>query len=147
MPGLLGGLRLATYRADADSDLAVFQLCRKIRTFETVVIEDGRHGRLARGGHERPEVSIGFAMLDPSLPCRRPPLKWLYGGFRGGHLQGGQPAAVFYPLGQPMPYASERRRRENESEEATGVATGVVRADLEWRFCTVLRGVSNWRQQ
>jgi hypothetical protein len=39
------------------------------------------HGRMARGGHELPKVSLGPAMPYISTPCRRPPLKRSYGCF------------------------------------------------------------------
>jgi hypothetical protein len=63
--------------------------------------------RISRGGHELPEVSLGPAMPYPSMPCGWPPLKRPYGCLGRGRLQReGGPAAVFYPLGHPTPYAS-----------------------------------------
>jgi hypothetical protein len=58
----------------------------------------------------------GVAMESPrfhlGLPCPtllrlacRQPLKRPYGCFRGSQPEGGQPAAVFYPLGQSTPHA------------------------------------------
>jgi hypothetical protein len=57
------------------------------------------------GGHGLSKVSVAPAMPSLSTPCGQLPLKWPYTSFRGGHSQGGQPAAVFYPLGYPMLYA------------------------------------------
>jgi hypothetical protein len=48
-----------------------------------------RHGRLTRGGHGLPRVSPGPFYA----------------------LQGGRPAAGFYPFGHPTPYAYEERGR------------------------------------
>jgi hypothetical protein len=56
---------------------------------------------MARGGHGLPKVSLGPAMLYPSMPCG-----WPYDNFRDGRQHSGQPATIFYPLGYPMPYAS-----------------------------------------
>jgi hypothetical protein len=56
-------------------------------------------------GHGLPKVSLGPTMPYPSTPCKRPPLKRLYGCFRGGHPQDKQPVTFFYPLGLPTPYA------------------------------------------
>jgi hypothetical protein len=47
------------------------------------------HGRMARGGHGFPKVSLGPAMPDPFRPCRWAILE----------------TAVFYPFGHPTPYA------------------------------------------
>jgi hypothetical protein len=40
------------------------------------------------------------------MPCRQPPLRRRRGRFRGGHSQCGRFAAVFNPLGHPIPYAA-----------------------------------------
>jgi hypothetical protein len=61
---------------------------------------------MERGGHGLPRVSQGLATPYPSMPCGRPPLKRLYGCFRGGYPQSGRPAAIFFLLGHPIPYAS-----------------------------------------
>jgi hypothetical protein len=55
---------------------------------------------MASGGHGLPIVSPGLAMPDPSMPCGR-----ATPGTALWPLQGGQPAAVFYPFGHPTPYA------------------------------------------
>jgi len=39
---------------------------------------------MARGGHGLPKVSLEPAMLYPSTPCKRPPLKRPYSHFRDG---------------------------------------------------------------
>jgi hypothetical protein len=62
-------------------------------------------GRMEKGGHRLPKVLLGPAMPDPFMRCGWTQLKWLYGRFRGGHPQGERPAAVFYPLEHPTPYA------------------------------------------
>jgi hypothetical protein len=68
-----------------------------------ITLESPRiYGRMAWGGHGLPQVSLG---PYPSRPCERPPLKRPYKHFKGGRRQGRQPAAVFYPLGHPTPYA------------------------------------------
>jgi hypothetical protein len=56
---------------------------------------------MARGGHGLHNVSLGLAM-----PYLFTPLKWPYGRFRGGSLQGKRLAAIFYRLGHPTLYAS-----------------------------------------
>jgi hypothetical protein len=48
-------------------------------------------------------------------PCRWPPLKRPYNRSRGGRPKGGRPAAFFYPLEYPMPYASGGRRRRRSA--------------------------------
>jgi hypothetical protein len=53
--------------------------------------EDQRHGRMARGGHGLPKVSVGLAMPDPSTPC-------------------GRPAAICHPFGHPMPYVYDQKK-------------------------------------
>jgi hypothetical protein len=55
--------------------------------------------RISRGDHELHIVSLRLIMPYTSMPCGRPPLKKPNSSFRGCHLQGGCPAAVFYPLG------------------------------------------------
>jgi hypothetical protein len=51
----------------------------------------GRHGRMARGGHGLPKVSLGPAMSYLSTPCGRATPETV--------LQ------VFYTFGYPTPYA------------------------------------------
>jgi hypothetical protein len=41
------------------------------------------HGRMARGGHGLPKVSLEPAMPYPSAPVGGPPLKLPYGCFKG----------------------------------------------------------------
>jgi hypothetical protein len=45
-----------------------------------------KQGRISRGIHRLPRVSLGPTMPNPSKPCERPPLKQPYGRFRGGRL-------------------------------------------------------------
>jgi hypothetical protein len=52
------------------------------------VLDEDDQVRMARGIQELPKVSPGPAMPDPSM-------------------QGGRPAAIFYPLGYPTPYGLE----------------------------------------
>jgi hypothetical protein len=70
-------------------------------------------GRMARGGHGLPKVSLG-----PSCPT----LLCLVGGSTLTGLkvilgvafpQGWPPAAVFYPLGHPTPYGSDKNHMFN----------------------------------
>jgi hypothetical protein len=65
------------------------------------------HGRMARGDHGLPKVSLGLAMPYPTTHCGRATVSGL------AHSQGVQPAAVFYPLEHPALYAfafrSDRR--------------------------------------
>jgi hypothetical protein len=67
------------------------------------------HGRIARGGHGFPKVSLGPAMPYPSTLCRQATPETTLQPFQGW------PAAIFYPLGHPTPYAyaidSETPRR------------------------------------
>jgi hypothetical protein len=64
-------------------------------------------GLMAEGGHGFPNVSHGPAMLHLSTPRGRGTGEMaMWGGPSGVvHLQGRQPAAVFYPFGHPTPYA------------------------------------------
>jgi hypothetical protein len=64
------------------------------------------HRHVAKGGHGLAKVKLGTAMLYLSMPCGRPPLKQLYGHFRGGSPQCWLPAAVVYPHGYPTLYAA-----------------------------------------
>jgi hypothetical protein len=59
----------------------------------------GFHGRMARGSHGIPKVSLGPALLDPSTPCGRATPETALQPFQGW------PAAVYYPFGHPAPYA------------------------------------------
>jgi hypothetical protein len=54
-------------------------------------------GRISRGIHGLPRVSLRPALPYPSTPCRQPPLKRLYSHFRDGHPQVGRSAAVLLP--------------------------------------------------
>jgi hypothetical protein len=45
-------------------------------------------------------------MPYPSTRCPQPTLNWLYGRFRVGRPQCGQPPAAFYAHGYPKLYAS-----------------------------------------
>jgi hypothetical protein len=53
-------------------------------------------GRMARGGHGLPKVSLRLAMPYPSMPCG-----W---AIPETAFQAGQPLAVFYPFRHPTPY-------------------------------------------
>ena len=59
---------------------------------------------MARGSHGLPKVSPGPAMPDPSTPSgwATPEMAILGVANTGG--EGGGPAAIFYPLGYPLPY-------------------------------------------
>jgi hypothetical protein len=48
-----------------------------------------------------------------STPCRQPSLKrpYTYSHFKGGRLQGGWLAAVFYTLGHPTQYVSDTQSK------------------------------------
>jgi hypothetical protein len=75
-----------------------------------VVDRTHRHGRMARGGHGLLNVSLGPAMLNPSMPCGRATPETALRWFQvWPSMQGGWPAAVFYPFGRPMPYAYAHR--------------------------------------
>jgi hypothetical protein len=57
-----------------------------------------RHGRTVRGSHALPEVSLGPALSNRSMPCgRATPQPFL----------GVQPAAVFHPFEHRPPHAHE----------------------------------------
>jgi hypothetical protein len=82
----------------------VFYLSCSIGINSTVNLE---HGRMARGGHGLPKVSLGparhalhFYALCSGLLCNG-----LMAVSGVAHLQGRRPAAVFYPFGHPTPYA------------------------------------------
>jgi hypothetical protein len=59
----------------------------------------GRMRAFFGGGRGFIKVSLVSAMHHPS---GGQPLRWPYGCFRGGHLQGRRSAAVFCPLGHSM---------------------------------------------
>jgi hypothetical protein len=63
--------------------------------------------RISRGDHGLQKAFLVPAMPYPSTPCGLPPLKRPYSCYSGSHPQGRWPAAVFYPLRNPMPYASD----------------------------------------
>jgi hypothetical protein len=59
-------------------------------------------GHTARGIHGLPKVLCSAAMPNPFMPCgRATPLTAIWGVARP---QGGQAAAVFFPLGYPTSY-------------------------------------------
>jgi hypothetical protein len=60
-------------------------------------------------------LSLRPTMSYPSTPCELPPLKRPHGRFKGGRPQGEWPAAVFYPLGYPTPYACGRRNASRKT--------------------------------
>jgi hypothetical protein len=60
-----------------------------------------RHGRMARGGHGRPNVSLGLIMPYPSTPCRQPPLKRPYSPVTALPLFHGWPPAGRASCGRP----------------------------------------------
>jgi hypothetical protein len=82
-----------------------------------VFLQSDCYGHMTRGGHELPKVSPGPTMPNPFTSMSGPPLKQPYGRFRDDLLagvvclQGGWPAAIFYPLGHPMQYAYALRKR------------------------------------
>jgi hypothetical protein len=49
-------------------------------------------------------------------PAGGHPLKQPYGHFSGGCSQDGWTAAIFYPLGHPTPYASEKAKMNSQSK-------------------------------
>jgi hypothetical protein len=53
-----------------------------------------RQAHMTWGIHGLPKVLLELSMPYHSTPCRRSPLKWRYGRFRGGCPQGAQPAAI-----------------------------------------------------
>jgi YD repeat-containing protein len=76
---------------------------------------------MARGGHGLPKVSLGLAMPYPFAPWGRatPQTGMAY-------PQGGQPAAVFYPFGHPLPYAydfSSRSIKDRVNDKQTRQTT------------------------
>jgi hypothetical protein len=77
---------------------------------------DRLQGRMVRGIHRLLKVSPVPAMPDPSTPCRWATLEMAITEMAVSgvaHLQGGRPAAVFYPLGYPTPYGPDRLVRRN----------------------------------
>jgi len=62
------------------------------------------HGRMARGGHGLPKVSLGPAMPNPFITCGRATPETAVS--RVARPQGGRSVAVFYLLGHPTPYVS-----------------------------------------
>jgi hypothetical protein len=71
-----------------------------------------KHGRMERGGHGLPKKSLGLAMPNPSTLCGRATPKMTVSWM--ARLQGGQPPAVFYPIGYPIPYAHEWEEKEEK---------------------------------
>jgi hypothetical protein len=72
---------------------------------------------MARGGHGLPKVSPGPPCPTLPRPAGRPPLKRLYGRFRGGPPTGRVAHGRLYPFGHPAPYAkSENPTFENSIE-------------------------------
>ena len=59
---------------------------------------------MARSGHGLQKVLPGTAMPNPSTTSGQAILDWPFEGFQ----QCGRPAAIFYPLGHPIPYAYVR---------------------------------------
>jgi hypothetical protein len=59
---------------------------------------------MARGIHGLPKVSPGLPSPTFLRLAGGPPQNGLTVAFRVARLQGGQPAAVLYPLGYPTPY-------------------------------------------
>jgi hypothetical protein len=73
------------------------------------------HRRMARGGPELLKVSLRPIMPDPSTPCGGRPLKWPYSLSGVVYPQSGRPAAIFYPLEHPKPYAYVYISRHSDS--------------------------------
>jgi hypothetical protein len=59
-------------------------------------------GRLARGGYGLPKVATRTAMPYSLTPCEQATPETVSGM---GCPQGGQPAVIFYPFGNPRMYA------------------------------------------
>jgi hypothetical protein len=68
-------------------------------------------GRIARGGHGLPKISLVLPCL--LRPAGGPPQKQPNGRFRGGPLTGWAAVAIFYPIAHPVPYASVLDRPPN----------------------------------
>jgi hypothetical protein len=64
--------------------------------------------RMARGGHGLPKVLPGPAMPCSSTPCGRATPETALQPFQEWPAPKGRSAAVFYPLGDPTPYAYGR---------------------------------------
>jgi hypothetical protein len=58
-----------------------------------------------KGGHGLPKVSLWPAIPYHSMPCMRATPETAVSGV--ARLQGGRPAAIFYPFGHPSPYACD----------------------------------------
>jgi hypothetical protein len=79
------------------------------------------------GGQGLPKVSIGCVMPNPFTPCgRATPINAVSGVVC---LQSEQPAAVFYPLGHPTPYAYEADLSEKSRLNLTVAPTDVSDRD------------------
>jgi hypothetical protein len=100
------------------------------------------HRRMAGDGHGLLKVSLGPTMPYPSTPCGRPPLKRPHGCFRGGHLQGKRPWAVFLPLWIPHDVrlrggregkGEKRERKRKGGGEGMGVWQEVAMDSLKYR--------------
>jgi hypothetical protein len=74
----------------------------KINTLENKFT--ARHRRMARGGLGLLKGSLRHTMPNPSMPCTHAKPETAVSGM--ARSQGRTPVAVFYPLGQPTPYAS-----------------------------------------
>jgi hypothetical protein len=117
------------HRARTSNRLTHFvskQICLELQSDEEMRC---KHPQAAMSGWQGaandqglPKVSLGPTMPYPSTPCRRPPLKRLHGHFGAGHLQGGRPAAVFYPLGYPTPYATAPTSPSSEAINSAKLA-------------------------
>jgi hypothetical protein len=64
-------------------------------------------GGIARGMYGLPKVLLGPAMPDLSRLCERPPLKRPYNRVMDGRYKVGGLRQSYYPLGYPIPYASD----------------------------------------
>jgi hypothetical protein len=65
---------------------------------DSIVTYSHCQARTGRGIHGLPKVSCRTAMPDPYTPCRRATPQTALRPF------GGRPAAVYFPLGYPIPY-------------------------------------------
>jgi hypothetical protein len=75
------------------------------KQFVSVWAEGSWLRRMARGGHGLPKVKPGPAISYPSTPYGQATPQTDFSRFRVALMQGGRPAAVFYPFVHPTPYA------------------------------------------
>jgi hypothetical protein len=86
-------------------------------------MSSSEHGRMARGDHELPKVSLELAMPYPSTPYGRATPETALRRFQG--WQGGQLAAISYPFGHPTSYAYTSEIRRETDENLPGFSGGI----------------------